>query len=663
MTRGPQDPRDRSREPDRPLGNDSPGPQDNGPQSSGPQDNGPQDNGSRSVDADTATFEERLLEIGLEEVVGKTTPPDLSARILDAANRRRRSTPAQPRAFASRLEAESSSAPPRTSVDREGANRRRRTAMLLAAAALVATTLIATLLLRDADGPASAPNESIADRDARTETPDTTSDPTLAPRTTPESPSASGSSQPDPTRPDASRTGAPSPSPRYVRFESPLIGLEGEDMREYQATSLVAGDVLVHEGDAPTTMQFGDGAILTISPRTMLEFTSPVEPDSTTADPVRARVLAGEIELATGGAHESRPWLVELPAGELRIAASSRAWIFVERYRQAESTDAFLANLPEIVRTTRKAWHDTVVRIYDGNANGILGDVETKIAAGEEASMWFGRNPIIGDILTPDERQTLETALTSIQIGDDVPEHSPEYYRLSQQADRDADALRIHLADRPAAWNFVRSQLLGLLESPQRTDRYRAYGILFDDPHPWTRGMLEENPDEDLWEPDVLMQLATRGAKFAKQRLRVWVKARSPELSQQVYAALWLALRDDDAGRRVMRKATEGKSEFLQDSNAYFAAAAGLALLGNPEPWRRGVAYLLEEAQRMRPRDDQESIDVRTLRAAYFHRALAHEAIELTSMDDPVLDFVDARRDALADPASLESAIHALEIP
>lgn len=614
---------------------------------------GPEDPRDRSTDEpDGATFEDRLLEIGLEEVVGDAAPPDLSARILDAAAKRQR-TAASNRDAKNRKASTASDGSHRVARGhREPARvRHRRTAILVAAAAILATVTIATLVLRNG-GSTIDPNEVIADRDTNASgTGDRmTTDPT---------------SPPDPSRsetPDSAPT--PDASPRYVRFETPLIGLEGNDMREYSATTLVAGDVLVHKGDEPTTMHFGDGATLTLAPRTMLEFTSPVEPVSTAIEPLRARVLAGKIDVATGDAERfGRPWLLELPAGELRVAASSRAWILVDRYREAESSDTFLANLPEIVRTTRNAWHDTIVRVYEGEADGILSDVDVALAAGEEASMWFGRPPVLGDMLSDNERHTLEAELTSIRLGDNIPEQSPEFYRLSQQADRDAEALRLRLEEWPAAWNFVRPKLFKLLESPQRTDRYRAYGILFDDPHPWTRGMLEEEPDEDLWEPDVLMQLANRGSKFARQRLGVWVEARSPELRRQVYAALWLALRDDDAGRRVMRKATESKTEFLFDSNAYFASAAGLALLGNPEPWRRGIGYLREEAERLRPRDDAESIDVRTLRAAYFHRALFHEPIELLSMDDPVLDFIDARRDALADPANLESAITALEIP
>ena len=300
---------------------------------------------------------------------------------------------------------------------------------------------------------------------------------------------------------------------------------------------------------------------------------------------------------------------------------------------------------------------DAIARLHSGQAVARLETGPLDLSPATEISGWTGADPVARPSLRAEDRRRLDVDLERLLVHrPDLPERSDELLQLDDEADAVAAALRGFLEEETARWDYSRPDLLRALEDERPKNRMRAYLLLFDDPHPWVKRMLQtvSLKDPELWDDQLLLRLASRDVPFAIDRLRTWVGSRSPELEQQIYPACYFALRGDKVGQRILWKVVDGKGAFLRDTNAYFASAAALHALGKPGPWNRGLEFLREEIRRSKPREGAEPAAIRALRALYFHRSVATgEPVDLVDMDDPVIDFVEARRDEYPDAEAL----------
>lgn len=599
----------------------------------------------------SSEFEDRIIDIGLEEVVGDASPPDLTARILDAA---------------AGSKGDVASAPP---LDPTPPRRRRPFStpfarLSIAAAMLVAVSLTALIVWRGGSSDRSDGDDRAgAGAGANTEA-------TVAATTPDREPDRKDLI--DPTTGQAGGTD----SAAIARSDTTLRVLRGADFEEFESRDLESGDYLAYSGDGTAVIEFVDGSIWELtgnaiarigaaSGMTNGESSSRFDTDEfgnvvvrTTA---RTELITGEMTVISAG----RELTVVLPTGTVLLEPRSRCELGVVPYADGPDVAPWMKKAgKKSIDLARKSWKDAYVRSLAGTITGRFFERATALEPGEELVVWFGQDPMHRRSLGAEVRDELDATLTSIHVPPGLRPGTEDHRRFVEEAEQALSRLRAELGDSTAAWDHVRPTLLALLDSVE--DRRFIYGLLLDDPHPWVNGMLQMDNDPEMWDPDLLMKLATRDVKGAMKRLGTWVRARSPEFEQQVYAALFLAIRGDDAGKRVFRQGVEDKAMFLRDTNAYFACAAGLAILGRDEAWQRGLRYLREELDRVRPRDGVEPTPMRVLRASYFHRTLDDEAIarnvDLTDMDSPVIEFIEERLATHGDHGALAAEIDRLSL-
>jgi len=456
-----------------------------------------------------------------------------------------------------------------------------------------------------------------------------------------------GSPEPGPSEP------VPVDAP-IARADRPLAPLDGSGRLEPALTDLAPGRWVAHLGDGAVRVELRDGG--------SLRFESPaalaVDDD---AGPPQIRILEGAVQIDAAGvrlaAHLGASDRVEIPPGS-RAVVERRP---IEMYRPlAEiAPDEFLVDAGLDA--------DWWVRAKRGEVLVHTGGEPIPVGEGDELARWLGAPPRRRAALSPEEERLLEIELESLAVElPPLPEDDPAREDAEIAADLAADRMRGLLADRSAAWDHARPRLVGMLDDPDRLDRRRAARLLLRDPHPGTLAQLRKSYEtmEMASEPDLLMEMASRGLEWALRPLRAWAGARSPELSAQIYTAVYLALRGDRVGIHALWKAVDGGHEaFLRDPNAYFAAAAGLAMLGKTEPWENGLVHLRHELRRPVPREGSEPPHRRVLRARYFHRALdGAESIELTDMDEPVVEFIDEEEERYPDTDSLLALVERMSL-
>jgi hypothetical protein len=261
------------------------------------------------------------------------------------------------------------------------------------------------------------------------------------------------------------------------------------------------------------------------------------------------------------------------------------------------------------------------------------------------------------------ERREIDRLVADLRVseGDLDPGDPASLDRIKTAKEAPFDLLG-RLERSPAAWAYASTVLGALRPRADRPDVLDAViRVLVRDPdlHAADRlkALLAAKPD--AFDQNALLALGERGFEPALPRLRTLLSA-PPGFRSVVYSAAFFAFRGDPIGRPVLVRAAAFD---LQPMNVdlRLAAAAGLAVLGDRQPWRGTVDDLAREVEAHLAAGRLPNARWLALRAAYFHRVLTlREPVSVAYMSDPVARWEQDHQAEFPDAAAVRALVRSL---
>lgn len=262
-----------------------------------------------------------------------------------------------------------------------------------------------------------------------------------------------------------------------------------------------------------------------------------------------------------------------------------------------------------------------------------------------------------------DERREIDRLVADLRVAeadlDLEDEASLERIKNAKEAPSD---LLARLEKTPAAWDYASTVLAALRPGAERPDVLEAViRVLVRDPDLHAADRLRDllAANSAAFDANALLALAERGFEPALPRLRALLTA-PPGFRSVVYPAAFFAFRGDPIGRPVLVRAAAFD---LQPRNVdlRLAAAAGLAVLGDRQPWRDAVDDLTREVEAHLAAGRLPNARWLALRAAYFHRVLTlREPVSVAYMSSPVARWEQERQGELPDAAAVRALVRSL---
>jgi hypothetical protein len=208
------------------------------------------------------------------------------------------------------------------------------------------------------------------------------------------------------------------------------------------------------------------------------------------------------------------------------------------------------------------------------------------------------------------------------------------------------DRLLRLLGEDEAAWSLTRPRLVKLLHGT-RSKQVGALVLkllLFD---PTAAGPRVAKADlaahPERFDVNLLIKAYERGIAEAAPRLRKLCRV-DPERPINPYPAVALAMRADPQGREALEAILAVPSRVRNTPDDWFAAAAGLAFLGDTEAWKRALTMAQPELERRLAGGNGVYAGAwYALGMEYFRSAVRrHQAVSVAFMSWPVIAFARA---------------------
>jgi len=398
--------------------------------------------------------------------------------------------------------------------------------------------------------------------------------------------------------------------PPQIVATSPTKLLALVDGKERQLDSFAPGHTVVVAGPEDATLTLASGQRLTLEAPAALRFGG-------AGETAAFRVLAGSVRVTNDG---NDPLALAAPQCEIVLdpAATSVVDVLVHPWRTPE---AFVRAIRTGGDDSEDSRETVVFTVAAGTATFVRPKTKIGLKPDEFITLWPDAEIELAPLPSAEQRSGFDAFLAKARVSTSDVEGTPGDRMLAaKRVQAASDGLTFWLRGKPEAWPWARPYLHRLPLDPKRNDaKRRLLQVLSDDGHPRTRELFGAvlAADPVVIDLDTTLLLAEGGLEAAERRLRaILAEPGATGRANNVYPALYFAVRGDNVGLDTFRATV---AQHGWNKPAWYAAVAGLELLGDDEAWDLMVAQL----EALVKADDAGSrllaLRSEVLTASYFH--------------------------------------------